>query len=431
MDAPVFLPFDLPVYRGLNSNHPLLAGLVEQQYDGVKFIRAHEAPQTPLSTILRDAALLAEKIISDYPSDERVNGADLLECIFSRDLQSQQLIPRDTVSFFHTAPVHLNQSHWFLHIESISQIFAPCVRQGTPHKSPIRTLPIFKLVKSLLRSEKCLGIFTNLRSTAKQIDKVFGCPQVSRKTLHARSGPSFSQQQYRVIEDGLTKKINRPEVNILFTNSWHDDPHSFFLRGGLEVLIGFLTISESCPDLHLIMRSSLPQQVLNIFGRKIEHHPRLRFIPERQTDDQMVALFADTDIFMLDACALHSVSLQRAMHCGAVCIVSDAPGYEEYIIDGEDGIVISGRRALINRVEEDSGWVFDDYSTIWSDPFNEKRCDKVANLLQRLYHDPALRERLGSSARARTLGVNSFAAWRGCFESVLRSAIREKSASFL
>lgn len=36
----VFIPFDLPAFQYLNSNHPLPTSLLEPRYDGIEFVRA-------------------------------------------------------------------------------------------------------------------------------------------------------------------------------------------------------------------------------------------------------------------------------------------------------------------------------------------------------------------------------------------------------
>jgi len=430
MPERVFIPFDLPVYRGLNSNHPLLACLVEQQYDGISLQRAKPSAFTGSARVMESAAELSSEVSTVL--DSRVADPDaqrdIAAFVCSRDLVSQTQVPADVdLAFYHTAPLHINQTNWFLHIESISQIFYPFLSQGKLPPQPLQHLPVFWCIRALLESDRCKAIFSNLEFTVDQLATVFRSEIINAKTSHIAAGPWFTPVQEEIVQSGLAERQQRDEVKILFTNSWHDDPLNFILRGGIELVVAFLAIAPECPNLTLVMRTSVPEMFR---GTELEQtmrtHPRITLISDRMSDDQMVQLFADADIFALYAAALHSVSLLRAMHCASACIVSDAPGYSEYIDDGVHGLVLSGRREQINRMDEGSGWVMDDYSGLFAAPVDEQRITKMASSLRRLYDSAALRRSLGAEARRRALTSNSFTVWRSGFERIMRSSL-EKS----
>ncbi len=132
-------------------------------------------------------------------------------------------------------------------------------------------------------------------------------------------------------------------------------------------------------------------------------------------------LYLGADIFCLDAAGVHSLSVLRAMYCGAVCIVSDAPGYEEYVDHGETGVVIEGRRAAVYSEDPESGWLRDDYARMYE--VNPPNVERLASILRMLYSNPEQRRRIGLNARQRALQRNSFEGWKSGFETILRAAL--------
>jgi len=423
----IFIPFDLPVFQTINSNHPLLASLVEREYEGIDFIRSDSLRGTNSEAVMTHAAKLCGQISSLRASPIKTPDVEMAIAAFvaSRDFASQMLVPTDVdLAFFHTAPVHLNQIDWFLHIESISQIFRPQILQGRPPPFPLREMTEFWGVRTLLESPRCRAIFSNLESTCKQVSAVFSSSVIDAKMHHVPAGPWFTPSEERIVEEHLAQRAQREEVKILFTNSWHDGPESFILRGGLDVLVGFLKIAEQCPNLKLVIRSSLPPM---LSGTNIEEimntHPRIQLITERLKDDEMVRLFADADIFALNAAALHSISLMRAMTCACACIVSDVPGYSEYLKDGESGIVMQGLSARVNRIDQSSGWILDDYTDFLTSPFKKSQSEAMADILLALYESKELRSKLGYLARERVLARNSFANWQSGFERIMRGCL--------
>jgi glycosyltransferase involved in cell wall biosynthesis len=419
----VFIPFDLPAFKYLNSNHPLPASLLEPRYDGIEFVRARMDRPAPLSasTVLDQAAEFARSL-RDLPVALPDLEASILSFVASRDLVSQARVDVSAdLAFFHTAPVLLDQMPWLLHVESLSSMFAPIVRPGESGDVELRRLPIYWLVRRMLESERCRGVFTNIAGTKDQIDRVFDSEIIARKSRHIAPGAYFTPEEERAVAASFEARGGKKEVEILFTGSWHQLEQSFFLRGGHELVMAFLEIEEAHPDIRLILRTAWPEPWKGTaIERRVRGHAKITLLEEKLSDAAMIDLFRRADIFALDSASLHSISILRAMQCGAACIVSDIPGYEEYV-DRNSAITLPGRRAAVYSEDPESGWLRDDCRSLYeTDP---RRVGHMAATLSVLCADPALRRRLGANARWRVLARNRFAGWTRGFETLMREAL--------
>lgn len=420
----VFLPFDLPVFQDINSNHPLLTCLTNFPYDGIEFVRALGDTNKPnrATEVLRSAVAFAEDLQATTSDSDAEAGA-LLEFLSTRDLASQAHVDTTAdLAFFHTAPMLLNQMPYVLHIENVTTLFHPLLVQGNNRDAELHKQPVFWLVRAMLESHRCRGLFTNLQCTKTQIDRVFSSAAISEKTRHVPAGPYFSRSEAEKIAAGIARKREKEHVEILFTGSWHQREPSFFLRGGLDLVLAFLHVEKQFPHLRLTLRAAWPQALeSSALNQIVREHPKITLLPDMVTDDQLLDLFIRADIFFLDAASVHSVSLLRAMFCGAACIVSDAPGYEEYVTHGESAIIVPGRAAKVYSEDPASGWVRCDFNSMYQ--LNSERPEVLAGEISALCSHHERRLALGANARARVMRRNNFAGWRTGFENLLRDAL--------
>lgn len=422
----VLLPFDLPIFEFLNSNHPLLVSLTEQHYDGIEFVRAASpkegAPHG--ADVFRQAAALVDWILRSNAAAIPRNDHALFRFIIARDLLSQaRLDPKAAdLAFFHTAPVLLNQMPYLLHVESLTTLFYPILIDGETPNVELRQEYVYWFVRAMLEAPACRGIFTNLRRTKADIDAVFGSEILSRKTRHIAAGAYFTPDEEARIAAAIERRRDKPDVEILFTNSWHQRPESFCLRGGLDLVLAFLQIESELPNVRLTLRTALPELAERTdVARVVRNHPKIKVLPEPLSDAEMLDLFLRADIFFLDAASVHSVSILRAMYCGLACIVSDAPGYEEYASADQTAVVLPGRRAAVYSEDPGTGWLRGDFRSMFRvDP---ARVAHAAEILRRLCANREARLALGASARRHVATHNSFAGWKGGFESALRDAL--------
>ena len=191
--------------------------------------------------------------------------------------------------------------------------------------------------------------------------------------------------------------------------------------------MAFLYIEKQFPDLRLILRTAWPPQIEGAdITKVVREHPKITLLPDKLSDDEILDLLIRADIFFLDAASVHSVSILRAMYCGAACVVSDAPGYEEYATHGESAIVIPGRRAAVYSEDPETGWLRSDFKPMLQ--MSEQRLGLVAGALQALCTNRETRLTFGANARRRVMERNSFAGWKDGFEAVMRGALEAPPA---
>jgi glycosyltransferase involved in cell wall biosynthesis len=419
----VLLPFDLPIYDRINSNHPLLVSLTDQRYQGVEFVRASAGQPAPYAAAAQRAAdTLATQLTAGLGAIPRNEDA-LRQFIASRDPDSQARIdPGADLAFFHTAPMLLGQLPYLLHTESLTTLFHPMLVEGDCTGIELRQQYVYWFVRAMLEAPACRGIFTNLESTQAQIDRVLASEIISRKTRHVPAGPYFTPDEEARVAAAVERKRDKADIDILFTNSWHQRTPSFVLRGGLDLLLAFFEIEAQFPQLRLTLRSGLPDILEGTdIGARVRQHPKIRLLPDRLSDAEMLDLLLGADIFFLDAASVHSISILRAMYCGAACVVSDVPGYEEYVTPDETAIVVAGRRAAIYSEDPGSGWLRGDFRPMFRP--DGARLARIATALHTLCANREARLSLGANARRRVMAHNSFAGWKRGFEAALRDAL--------
>jgi glycosyltransferase involved in cell wall biosynthesis len=419
------LPFDLPVFEFINSNHPLLVSLTDQPYEGIEFVRAASpgvgAPHG--GEVFRHAAALVDSLVRGSEGIPRSEEA-LFRFIISRDLLSQARLDHRSadLAFFHTAPMLLNQMPYLLHLENLTTLFHPLLAEGDAAKIELRREYVYWFIRAMLEAPACRGIFTNLRRTKAAIDSVFGSEILSRKTRHVPAGAYFTPEEEARIAAGIDRRREKADVEILFTNSWHQRSESFCLRGGLDAVLAFLQIEPEFPNLRLTLRTALPDILEQTeVARVIRTHPKITVLPEQLSDAEMIDLFLRADIFFLDAASVHSISILRAMYCGLACLVSDAPGYEEYVTADETAIVLPGRRAAVYTEDPGTGWLRADFRPMFQ--VDKARVAHAAERLRLLCSNREARLALGARARHQVMAHNSFAGWKSGFEGALRDAI--------
>lgn len=423
----VYVPFDLPMYGAeRNSHHPLLAGLYRgEPYADIRFVGPLPADQAAPHRAATQAA--AARVAALLESALRGHCADpaaaVRQFIDTREpAQQAQTDMSADLTFFHTTPLSLLQMPFVLHTETITTLLSPMLQTGHGEAGlRLRLQPIYWIIRAYLESPACTSIFTNLSLTKTGLDRVFDSPRIAAKTHHVTAGPNLTPAQRRRLDEGFARKQAKTagdEVEILFTNSWHQHPINFVLRGGHDLLAAFIAISNANPNVRLTMRTSVPATGLSPeFVDILRTHPKVTLLEDKLSDDEIIDLFARADIFVLHAAALHSVSIMRALRAGCACVVSDAPGYEEYVADGETGLIVRGMHDAIYATDPESGFEFDNYRIFLS--ATQKLFQPFAQQLFALCQDEALRRRLGAEARARSLAIDGDTAWRAGFERLV------------
>ncbi len=423
----VAAPFNTTVYEDLNNWHPLFAPLYTEK-SRLDFVEAVdiEPPQSAIDTANKDAKALSMYFIQKTLSNPVVKLQDIYDFIFSRDILSQALIPKKVdLTFHHTTPLTLGQTPWILHVESITSLFHPFLIQGKTSGIRLDEQAVYWLVRALLERDDFRILCTHMRMTDADIHNIFKSDIISSKVRYIPPGISFSKEQHYRIDKSFSQKYEMGlPIEILFTNSWHRQPINFFNRGGQEVLSAFIQLQKEFPNIRLTVLSSIPDDFrqTDLF-KEAQGNPNINIIERWISDESLFELMVKCSIFLLPSAALHSVSVLRAMGCGAVCVVSDAPGFSEFIEHNRNGLVIKGIKDRIYTID-DAGWLQDNYETMHT--LNLNIVESLVKNLVLLCDNAGLRKNLALNAMNDVRKNNDGSKFRQAFEILALEAV-EKS----
>jgi glycosyltransferase involved in cell wall biosynthesis len=413
----IYLPWSLP--GTFNGFHPLPASLLDVNEPDIQFVAPVKTPDS--ATALRTVEAFTEftaKLMAQFRGHPVVTPEHILEFAKSRNIQAQLLRPADAdVTFLHSVPDTIGTSPWIIHIGSPQNLFHPYLWQGQTAGLKLRSQHAYWLVRYLLEQPECLAVFTHLRQTEQALGTLFESQIIAGKTHYIPLGVKFSPAEEAQIRAASAGRES-DDVVMLFTNSFHQHPENFVIRGGVDVVTAFVIASKYAPNLRLILCSSLHE----IIGADLEHflrsHPRVTLIESKLGDEELHALHCQADILLIPSARAHCLSVARAMHYGLVCIASDAPGYEELISDQVTGFLLPGRRSAICEVETETGWLRDDYLPMFNP--DSRVATELATLMIKLAQRDTLRRQIGSNAQSWARRNMKYVDWTGGFARLIR-----------
>lgn len=348
----------------------------------------------------------------------RRSGARLipaLRFVKSRHYPSQLLLARYRgLVFLPSMPYTYGQNPWLIEIEDPTTLFYPLIQNGGTRELRISESPYLPIIKALLESDQCKGIITHMKSTADMVCTLFGSDTIRAKVSYTPLGVKLPQYWQRHNEGQEAEHLN-----LLFTNSWHQMPGNFFLRGGLDVLEAFAILHERYPHLRLTLRTHLPG--LEVRYHRIIEKGWVRVIDRFASAREMEALLAESHIFLLPAARVHIVSLLQAMAHGLAVVTSDGWGFEEYVKHGRNGLVVKGRYGKVSWVDEKEGMLRENYEPMYKpDP---KVVRGLVKAVSRLVENPRLRRRLGRAARHDVQTLYNLERWNAGLKEVFDKAL--------
>lgn len=424
-------PFMSRLFSYPNGRHPLLDQLILQTRAAT--FRASDVDQLyPDSLALAYAeALLLEGDLTDILADATrrqnrkmiIKDDTIASFINTRNLMCQSVVPPDcNLVFHHTIPLTFGQQPWFIHIENVTTLFSPQLRHGHTNAIALYDQPIFYIIKHLLEQDSCRAIFTHMRLTHHAVQNIFRSDLIAAKTRYAPLGLHVSLDERALIDQAtFVKAAGQPKLELLFTNSWHQEPANFFARGGLEVFSAILKVLQTDQAVHLTVRSAIPDSVrVSDLGKAVLSNPAVTILDQPVSDHDILALFRRADIFLLPSAALHSISVLRAMEAGAVCIACDVPALREFIDPEQTGILLPERAATIYSTDPESGWEQDNYSGLCR--LDEKLADALAQAILKLGRDRTYRQNLARNAQEACKHRFRFDAFLSGFDDIIQTA---------
>ncbi|HUE14697.1 MAG TPA: glycosyltransferase family 4 protein [Planctomycetaceae bacterium] len=420
----------LPIFQDFGNcgAHPQF-GHVDIPPAGYDFIQTPPPPTGPAPPVVRwkrRGGKLLRRVkttaaIVKLSAACRANGTPVREAVnfaVSRDIPSQMALPRhNRLLFLTSVPYTLGQDPWVIEVEDVTSLLFPYVHNGLTATLDVEHQPGFRGVKTLLERPACRGIITHIQSTADGIAKLFQSPAIAQKTTHIPMGIRCPVHYQR--------HEPSPTVNLLFTNSWHQAAHSFYLRGGLDVLEAFAKLRTAYPELRLTLRTKLPPDL------SPRYHAIIRecgvtvldeFLPQQKLDE----LIGSSHVYLLPSARIHIMSVLQSMSYGLVPIVSDGWGMTEYVDDGKTGLVVPGRYGKVSWDDEQNGMLREDYSHMRRGDLQVTQ--RLVNAISQVADDAALRRELGQSARHAVQTRFNLARWNVGLKRVLDRAWEGRSA---
>lgn len=330
---------------------------------------------------------------------------DIRRFFRTRGLKSQLLLKsRKNLVFLTSVPYTFGQYPWVIELEDPISFLFPFFHNGETLLTNFQKSPYFPVFKTLIESKQCRGIVTHIKSTADNLSRLFNSEKISSKITYMPLGIKMPTVFHVVQKE-------KKEVHLLFNNSWHQDPRSFFLRGGLDVLSAFEKLRERYKNVYLTLRSSLPlhdseylrvaknnnlpaldSEYLNIIKNN-----KVRVIKQFLTKSDWEMLMKESDIYLLPSDRIHVVSVLEAMSYGLPVVVSDGWGFEEYIHDRINGMIVKGRYGRVTWMDNETGMLRENYSLMsYQDPVIVKG---LVEAVTSLIEDKDLYEKISRKAR--------------------------------
>jgi len=280
-----------------------------------------------------------EKFIQDFKDKCMAIGVTADEFnhfLNSRDIADSQLMPPNIPIWVAVIPGYVGPNDWMLETEDCWHFFEPFFGNGRNTTVDVKNSFVTKILKVLFEFDNCKGIITHTKDSFNFIKILFG-NKVFSKTY-------FCPQAVEIPADDLklTPKVS-DTTTLLFHGSWNHTPEHFYLRGGYEMIQAFLKANSKNSNVKLNIvynRNALDSQTLQI----LDTHPDIKFYSEYLNDDELNSVRNASDIFIIPAYRLHSMSTLLSLCRGNPVICCDGWGFDEYVINNYNGIIAKGQK---------------------------------------------------------------------------------------
>jgi glycosyltransferase involved in cell wall biosynthesis len=330
------------------NNHPAYASIFSPDYKGIRIVGSPSSASCDNLVLERlDVALTRFRARMRAEAAE-IDDETLNEFIRTRDYFSQLIAAaHGGLHFLQGAPLTLGDHPWLMQIETAASLFLPFVTSADSWSFDRDTSQIYQIIRTLMLSDECLGVVTNIRATKEALPTLFRSPALAEKVFHLPFATKLCAQI-----------AQRNGKRFLFTTSWHQHERSFYRRGGIDALLIFLELAKRHKGLELTIRAKIPSDIGLDMREKIAS-ANIRVIDEWIEPDAIASLFDEADFYLLPAMDLHSMSTIEAMSHGCICVLADSWGSDEYLFDQRNGLRIPGREGKYWRYGQDEGFVYE------------------------------------------------------------------------
>jgi len=259
----------------------------------------------------------------------------LYNSLFSSDLIKYQIVEDDysaELTFIPTYYKNIEKKHSVI-IEDYITLFFPHIHNGSNFEWDYKNCNWLSDYKTFFQGENFKGVICHMKQTIESIRTIFDNDPIINEKLYYL-GLSYESPINNI------KKTDPNKIILTFTNSFGGTENNFPIRGGTEVILSFKNIIEKgYNNIHLNLlgdikvNDSLYDWILscpfiNIIKNDIVVHDRKMY-----TEKTIHDILENTDIFLIPACRIHSMSVVRALTYGNIVLGSDGWGFDEFLDD--------------------------------------------------------------------------------------------------
>lgn len=344
----ILFPF-MPSFGG-RCDHPSITGLLSRTRLVDIVSDAGNARQTAraLPLLLPPARSMVETFRKVHPT---VDIASAAAFVATRLRAGDGVMQDFALDFLSPYPTTLASRPFVLCHDYLPLLFQPlCLFDETRVD---QQSPFYWMVKSLLESNYCLGIFSHLPTSGGHLAAFFESAAIAKKIVHV------NPHHHNTPFPAETSRNEAGPLTVLFTTSRVAADETFLYRGGVDALNAIVDLAEEGENIRLIVRAPAPGILADRLKRLLAGHPAIEWRPEPMSDEDFAELRRRSHIYLMCGGVLYRNGLTEAIEAGLVPVVSDILGIEDFVTHGVNGIVVPGRGELVRltasppRLEQD------------------------------------------------------------------------------
>lgn len=283
--------------------------------------------------------------------------------------------PKGTDLTYATGHLVFRKEPWVVDLEFVTQLAGFSIKHFKKYKG---------LIEKMLASEYCKKITSVTEAGIKTVLLNLDTAELADKVEVIR--PAIPKRNF-------TKGYNKDKVRLLFVGSANISGN-FRVKGGGEVLEAFAILHQSYPNLELVSRSDVPEELKTKY-KGLDNLTLGKIIPW----EQLVEEFKSSDIFLFPSHATPAFAILDAMSYELPVITTDVWANHELVENGKTGFIIKKSEMIKHYVEN--------FIPDWSSPHNmrayktpdPKVVEELVEKTSILIENPELRRRMGKAGR--------------------------------
>ncbi len=188
--------------------------------------------------------------------------------------------------------------------------------------------PYFGIMAEYMSRPNFKGIITHMKDTIQSFDRIMH-GAINNKLHYVPIG-------FPTAKDPKTPKKLGQKLRVLVTNSYGAPVGNFYVRGGVEAVVAVTDLINDGHNVELTVLGPTPRDMIARCNKNT------RVFDSFVDEAFLKSIIDETDVFLIPAMRVHSISVVRAMCEGIVPIVSDGWGFDEFVIHGFNGLVCKG-----------------------------------------------------------------------------------------